>query len=174
MNQTRLNILLGGQTRLAQRVYEAVPIQETWRAGEIKRHLPDCHTEVRVIEGALQDLVDAGLVREGPTGYYRRAHRIAKQEAPKAQHATQAPQDKPTAEEPMTQTATTSKPKSSHIEILSEIASEVTAMAADFNGRLRNIAKRVEDAALQIEQEREADAKGLEKLHQLQALLKAL
>jgi len=74
----------------------------------------------------------------------------------------------------LTVATTTASQESSPIEILGELSGEVVALADEFGGRLKKLAARIEEAALTIEQEREANVENLGKLRQLQSILKSL
>ena len=66
MNEARAHSILAGQSSLARKVYEAVPIAEPWSLnsimGEVLRLGHNVtHNNMR---GCLRDMVEAGLVRE--------------------------------------------------------------------------------------------------------------
>lgn len=71
-------------------------------------------------------------------------------------------------------TTPTPKTEQSPIEILGELSDEVVALADEFGARLKKLAAKIEEAALTIEQEREANVENLGKLRQLQSILKSL
>lgn len=179
MNPHKLNQILAGQTNLARRIYDATPIQEAWHIRDIRRHIPNCTTEHRVIRGALRELQDAGLVRENPPHHFSRTHkpRQAAKPKPAEQPEQQIEQQhqEPTQEASSTMTTqTTQKAEQANIEILAAIASDVFHLAGDIQKRMGAIATRIEEAALKIEHDRELDADKLAKLQQLQTLLKTL
>lgn len=60
------------------------------------------------------------------------------------------------------------------LDVLSEVAAEVHAMGQEFANRLYNLSMRIESVALNVAQDRETDQASLEKLRQLQNLLKGL
>ena len=60
------------------------------------------------------------------------------------------------------------------IDLLSSIAADVSAMSVEISAKLKRIAKSIEDAALTVESERENSHESVEKLRQLQSLLKSL
>ena len=119
--------------------------------------------DVRVVQGCLNDLVDAGLVREPQRRFYRR---IEVEEKPKPKELKMPAAQSKT--EPQTVSAP-SKPVGS-MDVLGELAAEIVGMAE----HLKRLAARVEDAALLVEQEREATAKSMDGYRQLKALLKSL
>lgn len=86
------------------------------------------------------------------------------------------PQETAASSRPTLHVAATTAPASqpSPIEILGELSGEVVALADEFSGRLKKLAAKIEEAALTIEQEREANVENLGKLRQLQSILKSL
>jgi DNA anti-recombination protein RmuC len=62
----------------------------------------------------------------------------------------------------------------SPIDLLGDIAGSIVALSKSVGEQLQQLANRVEDAALQIEQGQEASAANLEKLRQLQSLLRSI
>lgn len=74
MRASRRDVLLGGQTAMARKVYEAVPIQETWTVARIMAELSRLTYQmpVRNVQGALRALVEAGLIREPERESYKR------------------------------------------------------------------------------------------------------
>lgn len=180
MNPIKINAVLASQTTLARRIYEAVPIQEPWHIREIRQHIEGCTAEHRVIRGALRDLQDAGLVRENPPSHFVRVHRPRQAAKPKPEQPREeaAPQDTQQSTQQQSEQTMTKKStphtEQSNIEILAGIAADVFTLAGEMQKRMGAIAKRIEDAALKIEHDRELDADKLAKLQQLQTLLKTL
>lgn len=84
------------------------------------------------------------------------------------------PQAMPSPRPALTVTAPTPKTEQSPIEILGELSGEVVALADEFGARLKKLAAKIEEAALTIEEEREANVENLGKLRQLQSILKSL
>lgn len=66
MDTIRRDSLLAGQTNLARKVYEAVPIAEPWSLQEIlsEMHRLGHNITHNNTRGCLRDLSEAGLVRE--------------------------------------------------------------------------------------------------------------
>ena len=76
MTPSKLNSLLQGQTNLARKVFEVVPIREAWPAIQIRNALKEVersNADLRVLRGCLGALREAGLVREPETGMFQRA-----------------------------------------------------------------------------------------------------
>lgn len=166
MTPAKQEIAMQGQTGIAKKVYECVPLQEAWQAFQIMQALKNMTgslADVRVVQGCLNSLVDSGLIRQTGRQFYQRIQVEEKQKAPEPKMpAIQQKTEKPVLV-PATKAA-------GPMEILGELSVEIVGMAE----HLKNLARRVEDAALAIEQERENNSENLEKLRQLQSILKSL
>lgn len=163
MNQSKFESLHRGQTGIAKKVYEAVPIQTAMSAPEVTAEMRrlGSNADLRVVAGCLCTLLDSGLIQERPKGWFIRTPvRIAE------------PIAIPPQPEPMKTTAlriATTTP-ASPIERLTAISKRVTAAMDE----LKAIADDIETAAIEItEQGERAEAKS-QKLQQLQELLKSL
>ena len=164
MTPAKQEILMQGQTGIAKKVYECVPVQESWQTFQIVQALKNMtgsQADVRVVQGCLNDLVDAGLIRESQRRFYQR---IQVEEKPKPKEVKM-----PAAQSKAEQPAIPAKPANT-MEILGELAAEVVGMAE----HLKRLAARVEDVALIVEQERESSAKSMEQYRQLRALIKTM
>lgn len=156
MNSVRFNSMYGGLSAVAKRVYEAVPISESWSAQQIKAELDrrgaGVSKDARVFGGCLCDLVARGLVSEAPHGMFRRV-KVSLREA-------QPPQQK----EQVVQSVQKSQPPAkSALDRLSALATQLKAIAGE-----------LETVALEMEDERAVDAEGRKRLEQLQQLLKGV
>lgn len=171
MNDAKHDALLQGQSTLARKVYDAVPIQEAWTPSEIQavlRATQSTAAEARVVHGCLRKLTDDGLIREV-------AHNKFRRRASRASRASHEHRQLTLHKElPMPANAPKAAPKTTPLELLSELANDIKGFAQDVNQRLQNFAIRTEDIALAIEQQRELDNAELAKLRQLQSLLKSL
>ena len=165
MTPEKCNSLMQGQTAIAKKVFECVPSEEPWRTfqimAELKRRTGST-ADMRIVQGCLRDLADSGVIRKSGSELYQRVSVVAK--------PVQKPEEKTVAAVKEVKVSANVSP----IEVLGELAGEVTALAVDVEKRLKKIASRIEEAALTIEQQREADSAGMEKLRQLQNLLKGL
>ncbi|QOF85626.1 hypothetical protein IG194_02645 [Pseudomonas sp. ADPe] len=119
-----------------------------------------------MIRACLNDLKDAGLVREVDRQMFLRTE------------VRTPPQQK---DQPMPRIVTSIKPaakagntSASPIELLGDLASQLKTLGEEFSAKVQALAARVEEAALTIEQGLEANAANLEKVRQLQTLLKSL
>ena len=68
MNHVRFEMIHRGQTSVAQKVYEAIPIAEAWSLSQINSELGRCGSSItyRVVEGCIKALVESGIVIETP------------------------------------------------------------------------------------------------------------
>lgn len=170
MTPARAEALLQGQTSLARKVFDATPIQESWTVASIRNALSGASmtTSAHVIRGCLRELIDAGLVRQPERNQFQRveiraAAKPQQQEPamPAAAQATPAPPSIPAEQH-------------TPLELLGELAGEMGALAKAMAEQLHNMARRIEEVALVVEQDREAIAADLTKLRQFQALLKSM
>lgn len=145
---------LAGQSGIAQKVFEAVPIQEAWPPNQIGQAIARvCGSQLdgHTILGCLGRLKDAGLVREVEPQRFRRTAVSPVSIKPKeAMPAPQKPAPQPAA-------------PTSAIDLLAGIAKSMRALAGE-----------IETAALAIEEGQAKADEDVQKLRQLQALLKGL
>ncbi|VWC78694.1 MULTISPECIES: hypothetical protein [Burkholderia] len=161
MTPAKYHAALSGLSAIAKKVLEMVPIQEAWSRSEIAGHLlrvTKSSPDAAVIDGCLGRLKDSGLIREASRGRYQRIEvrerevlKVPEQKSAEAIVATE-----PQAILP--------------IEILSQLAERTRALAT----QIVILASDIETAALTIEQGNAENAANLEKLRQLQSLLKSL
>jgi len=166
MSETRLMKLLEGQSSIANKIFQFVPIQEAWDAQDIHRAaLASEATTVSIhaIRRALGELSDAGAIREPAAGLFQRDAVIPKARKEPAM-PTPAKQLKPGMDQATTGT----------LDVLASLSAEVVTLSNDFGARLKGLAKRIDDVALTVEAEREANSEAATKLLQLQTLLKGL
>lgn len=159
--------LLQGQTGLARKVFDCVPIQEAWTLDQIQRTLRlavnGSSAEARVIRGCLGELEDQRLVCQPQKGVFQRVEirtHESKEPKPMKPVATVTPITKPVAAAP-----------TAPLEILGELSGEIVALTEEFGARLKKLANRIEEAAIIIEQDCEANAASAKKLKALQELL---
>lgn len=149
---TRLISKLRGQTTLAQKVFDCVPIESTWTLHEINNEMmrQGRHIERNVLEACVSQLVDARLVKQhGSKPYtYNREPVIT---------------GKPKKETPVKKEL---EPVRQPIDPLSRIE--------NLAHRLREIASEFDTVALEIAEMRDKEKSQLDTLHQLQSLLKGL
>jgi hypothetical protein len=174
MKESRQRQLLEGQSSVARKVFEGVPIQEAWHEKEIITAVRTAGVTIaaHTVRGCLLDMKDVGLIKEPHKGMYQREP---------VQKFLRLPEVKDTLAiqqitiEP-TMTAKTYTPAKAQtvtpLDLLGTVATELTLLASEFGERLRALALRVEEVALSVEAQREDDAKIIAKANQLKDLLK--
>lgn len=155
MNRNRFNQLWRGQTALAKKVYEVVPVQDTWNLTQILAELSRVggRYDKRAVEGVLRSLQESGLVQE-KTGLYTRVTVREKEE--KVAKSEETPHQ--------------AVEKRSLMETLGDLADEVRRKAED----LEKLALQIESVALVVEERLEEVTDETNKLRQLKDLLKEL
>ncbi|AZD86536.1 Phage protein [Pseudomonas chlororaphis subsp. aureofaciens] len=164
MTPSKQEILMQGQTGVAKKVYECVPINEPWTSFQVMtamRNLTGSTPDNRIVSGCLVSLVDSGLVKKSGRDQFQRIPVDIKQK-------TQVPAM--TKAQPKLEVVADQKVQGGPLEMLSELAGEIAGMA----NSLKRLAGRVEDVALAVEHEREGNAEAVGKLKQLQELLKGI
>lgn len=148
MNHARAQSILSGQSRLAQRVFAAVPIQAFWDVQQISAEISrmGAHNLSKAeITGCLRTLVDAGLINETASLTFRSAVK------PPKESPVTAPTPKPVA------------PKKTLMEQLFTVATS-----------LRTAAEEIETLAMEVDTAIVEAGQGNETLKQLQATLRGL
>lgn len=153
LSPQRQHALLDGCTALARKVYAGVPISEPWNLHEIKVELLRQNVTIsqHVIAGCLRALVDSGLVRELEAQTFIRTPVKNMKE----------PSMKPKLVTPETQE--TSSPEPTIFEALAAIAVQLRTLADD-----------IDSVALKVNAASEAENAELQKLRQLQSILKSI
>lgn len=74
LTESRRDELYNVSNGTARKVYDSVPIQETWSTDVINGELMRKGTRVsyKAIQGSLAHLASIGLIKESPKGYFRR------------------------------------------------------------------------------------------------------
>ena len=171
MNESRQRRLLEGQSSTSRKLYDFVPMREAWLEGDIAKAAHNGHLRLglHTVRACLLDMKDAGLVKETQRHYYQRVavtKKTAKTIQPSANEATMSTTLKTPAP------ATSATPATSPLELLSSVATELTMLGVEFIGRIKALSARVDEVALVVEAQREADIASMAKVHQLQALMK--
>lgn len=163
LSTVRQSILLDGQTAIARKVFDFVPIQDAWTAHQIAQTMhrtTRALMDLRVLQACLSALTNSGLVCEAKPGLYQRKPlRVSNMNEPipmKAATSQQPPRRNPT------QPPETARPQSA-VDLLSELAERARTLATD-----------LEAAAELIVKEQEEKEANLQKLAQLQSILKSL
>lgn len=165
MNEARQQQMLAGQTAIARKVFELVPIQEAWHASDIYGALRASSTgaDTRAVRRCLGELKDQGLIREPVNGHFQRAAVTIK---PKREQVM--------PQETKKTVIALKKPEIAALDALATLSGEVISLADEMGERMKRMAARIEEVALSVEAEREGNAEAVAKLKQLQTLLKGI
>lgn len=161
LTPAKYHAALSGQTGIARKVLDMVPIQEAWTRSEIAaamKRVTKSTPDVAVLDGCLARLKDAGLIRERGAGQYQRIE-VREKEAANVATAIVANPGQNVVEQPATP-----------IDILARLSSRVRDLAT----AMVVLASDIETAALTIEQGSADSNAELDKLRQLRAALKGL
>lgn len=168
MTPAKQEILMQGQTGIARKVYDCVPIAEPWTSFQVMtamRNMTGSTPDSRIVSGCLVTLVDSGLIKKTGRDSFQRipVDQKTKTQEPKMAEPAKKVEVKEVA-------MVEQKRVVSPLEMLGELATEIVGVGE----HIKRLAGRVEDVALAVEQEREANAKSMESYRQLKALLKSL
>lgn len=157
MNLARYEELERAQNGVARKVLDIVPQQEAWTAQQIHSESARLgrHLERRVLDGCLIKLVEAGLVREPQPGRFQRVTprpTLVRTEA----HEAPPVVDSPAPPGPMERRAA--------------LAAELRQLSADAEA----LATRVDDVAVEVEEEMQKLREEGGNLRKLKDLLKSL
>lgn len=160
MRQARVDKILDGESSLARKVYEAVPISEPWSIKQIVAELRRKQTSnsLSTIQGSLNALASRNLIKEPSSGMFIRA---------KVSTPTPTPQLE--VPKPVNLKAVDKKP-SNPIDELGELSQQ----ARDLASHMTSLATALDNVAIKIDdfmQEQDAESA---KLKQLKALLQDL
>lgn len=185
LNQRQVDASLQNQSGSCRRVYDCVPIQETWDVHEIMKALVAAGSggipDRKVVSGCLNDLTDAGLIRRTGRDLYRRTG--IRPERDQQQDLTDAQQSSPTNNTP-TESAPMSLPtpirtlstpatKTAPTDTLTLLAAAAETMRTNAQ-QILGLATHIEDLGLQLEEERETVRKKMGEIDQLKALLSSI
>lgn len=163
MTPSRQTMLIDSLTGIARRVFDAVPIAEEWSAarisGEVSR-VTGSRPDFNIVKGCLNSLCESKLVVEKQRGLFTRAKTTKLKEAIEVPKPQEAPTPAPP---PETHTA-------DPLVKAEQMSAAVRRMASD----LLAIAKEIEDLALNVEQRIAEVERDVEKMRQLQSLLKSI
>lgn len=184
MNAARQQQLLSGNTTVARKIFEFVPITDSWNPSEIAtamKRSTGSMQDIRTIDACLRALVDSGVVVETPNrGFFRRKPvRVPDEHGVTSTHGVTSIAPPAVA---IVRTATPPTPPTPAVEItpletlalLAKRVRRVREMALAVSDECGEICTELEDVAIQIEQERDADRVKNAKFGELQALLKSM
>ncbi|WP_325435607.1 hypothetical protein [Pseudomonas nitroreducens] len=164
MTPAKQEALMHGQTGIAKKVFECVPIAEAWSSFQVMtqlRNLTGSTPDTRIVSGCLTSLADAGLIKKTGRDAYQRLTVEQKQKPKEQKMIVPAAKPAPQVE---------AKPSASPLDLIGELASDIAAAGES----LKRLAKRAEEVALMVEQDREVNAKAMAGYRQLKSLLKDL
>ncbi len=155
LNQAKFNSIFNGLSTVVKKTYEAVPIATQWDASQIHNELirVGAASDLKTTIGCLNTLVSSGLVKEPVRGAFVRIEikaRSAKQE--EFEEYKQAEKQK------------------GPLDVLIAIAGKAKKISL----MIVELAKEIEDSALDIEEKLAAESEETKKLKQLQSILKSL
>ena len=166
MSESRVAQLLAGQSSIARKVFQHVPIQDSWSTHDIHSAAMAANSTTvssYAVRRALGELNEAGIIREPVGGKFQRdafSPKSKKEPAmPKVANDT---------------AVSIKKPQVGALDALALLSGEVVSLADELGNRLRKLAGRIEEVALSVEAEREGNAESLKKLKQLQSILKSI
>ena len=172
MNAAKAATALKSMTSVAQKVYEAVPVQEHWSAGQIRNEAMRLHgtaPDLHVLQGCLGALENADLVRKTGQGTYIRTP--VRQPVIALKEPVQAsPQPAQSAPAPAQAAANEPAMPVEPMVALAEMSQRLRLKAAD----LIAMADELDEMALSVEEGIEKMKSDSSTLRQLQTLLKSL
>jgi hypothetical protein len=179
LSSSRFKIIHSGLSSVAQKVYASVPISEAWSQSQIyaemSRNSVSAHH--RVMGGAINALITAGLITEPLQGKFRRVGVRDATEKKPAPEPEQTPTNEIAESRAMTTISAKTKPAAAQptapqtaIDSLGLLAARAAKMADD----LRQLATDVGNAAVDAQMQMESSAEDTQKLRQLQAILKSV
>jgi hypothetical protein len=171
MKESRQRQLLEGQSSVARKVFEGVPIQEAWSENEIVRAMRASHMTVaaHTVRACILEMKDVGLIKEPKSGHFQR---VPVQPYLRLSGVTDPLTPTRPVSETTVQTPTAKKTEPTPLDLLATVATELTLMASEYSERLRALSLRVEEVALSVASQREADAAIIAQANQLKVLLK--
>lgn len=166
MSHARFLQIHSGQTSVAKKVYEAVPILEAWSVGQVNAALQRSGVVIafRDVAGCLNTLKNSGLINEPKTGEFIREG-VRQPKTPKVKEPEMKP-EAPRAVITTGQHPITTNP----IDKLENLAQRIMQVSQMVKG----IADDLSDAAIDIQHQFEGKEEDLKKFKQLQELLKGI
>jgi hypothetical protein len=169
MSEARFSQIFSGQTAIAQKVYEHVPLQEHWNAKEVYAAAAKAGMaiDMGVLHGCLRALTDCGLLRESRLGFKREGVR-KKVELSNLKEAIQAQPQPQEKNKPMSKATGTNV-----VDTLGNLAQRLAVLSQ----QVKELSDLVSDAAIEVQaqfERHEADVADLHKLRELRALLKTI
>lgn len=162
LSEKRFRQKFDGQSNIAKKVYECIPIASSWTLSQICTEMArkGQGNDHRITQGCVNTLVNSGLVKESPRGTFRRLS-IKQQKKEVTEPALLKPIE--TRKEMTVEMKFPAKKEKDPLEMLSSISSSARKLADDLDDAALVIASQIRDIESQSS-----------KLKQLQALLKSI
>lgn len=150
---------IDGQSAIAKKIFEIVPIQgpqnAQWIASALRgaTHRP---ADLNILKGCLNTLKEAGLIREPKPGYFQRDPKPVAEQKEATQEFTVADDVLPAS-----------------LTLLERIAMQAARLRAG-GLVLLDVADELETIAIEVEEQKKGDSEAAEKLRTLQSVLKGL
>ncbi|CAB4134781.1 hypothetical protein UFOVP274_61 [uncultured Caudovirales phage] len=171
MNYAKFNSIYQGLTSVSRKVYNAVPIGESWTPAWIASEIGRTGTapEMKIIQGCLTSLKDNGLISETPLGKFSR-------KAVKMTPVIKPEEIKVFKHKPAVTVIKAEPVEEETVEIESNIdkLASLAKRTIEVSNMLKILAADIENAALAIEEQNQARDKENAKIQQLVQLLKSL
>ena len=165
MNQSKFEAIHRSMTIQAKKVYDCIPIAESWDPAQIMGELHRRNismSDKHVVMGCINSMIDSGVVNEVSRGVFRRE--VIR---PKCEIKEQV------IEVTETKEIQVNKPVSAPIKTTPVNSGPLDLLGA-FAQRLRDLANDAESIAMAIAGQAEKNDAETAKMRQLQALLKSL
>jgi hypothetical protein len=164
ISTARHQVLLHEQSSVAQKVFEAVPMQEVWSSQQIHGALQRTTRstmDYKILQGCLNTLKEAGLVHEPKAGCFERV----KQRPQTYVHTLKEAGLDHIPRDPM---------PTASVSPINGSRSAAAEVLYELSNRARNLSLDLAAAASMIDDEIEENAESAQKLSQLQSILKGL
>lgn len=161
----KLDEVLRGLNGVAKKVLDVCPKSEGWTVSQICSEMRrlGSNPDMRIVEGCLKNLVDQGLVKQqGPREYRQYMRVTAKAQTTESKNVAQL------------SIVETKKTEPVNVENAMEYLAGLAADARAISERILSLARLIDDAAIKVGEKAQGSAEEIEKLRQLQALLKSL
>lgn len=149
MKASRLRLLERGQTSIAKKVLSCIPLQQVWSHHQILDEIArsGSRMDVRIFDGCIAALLDAGLIKEPQRRNYQRVG--------PSEPELEEEEDKPVVTPSVTL----------------ELPPDPLVRLGKLAEHLRGLADEIDEAALLFETQKTANAAELEVIKQFKALM---
>lgn len=164
MNASKVEVAEKGLSGIARKVYEVVPVQESWKSHQVVQELSRLGSkpDFAVVEGCLASLKEKGLVKETQRGFWQKV----KPKEEKAAPAIKLVQDRSPIPDPYIH-------QTKDVDDLARMAS-IGKQLRDLAKQIEMVASVVDSVAISVEERIQKSSDEASKLRQLQQLLKSI